>query len=597
MGRAASEVLAGELAGTGTRAVISYSTIHAANAALGARPLITPGISTERPAGLLAGANRILYGRVSQIDGKLRLDASVFDVSSQKVERTLEAEMPKSDGIIRLADALAKEIGMPVRPYDTQNGAALQDYCAALEASDPAAASQAFSRTVDADPNFGEAYVAWIPVAARQNNKTEVERILALASARGNTIGELNRARLEAIGAELRGDAVASARALETISRLNPTDSGVLRQLAEVNLKSRRYADAAENFKKALVLDPNDAALLNQLGYVEMYAGNLSAATKALDGYARLRPDDPNALDSLGDVNFSLGQFATAEKYYRQSFDKDNNFNNGAELMKAAHARLMTGDIGGADAIFNPYLDARRKAGDRAVEFRRAEWEFLSGRRREAIARMDAFARNLAADPHSGMASEAYTQLAVWELELGDRARARDFALRASQSAASPLAIARFLTEPPARLDDWSVRAQQMLPGAAQERSRKAALAYALLLQKELQAAEPVLADLYQHTAPDPKEILPALLAWARLETGHFEEAERLVNRNPVPNPTPEIFASLAFPRLLFLRAVSLDKSGRREEAAMNYRLFLKLSGPDAKAFGEEATARHAIEK
>jgi Flp pilus assembly protein TadD len=112
-----------------------------------------------------------------------------------------------------------------------------------------------------------------------------------------------------------------------------------------------------------------------------------------------------------------------------------------------------------------------------------------------------------------------------------------------------------------------------------------------------LQAAEPVLADLYQHTAPDPKEILPALLAWARLETGHFEEAERLVNRNPVPNPTPEIFASLAFPRLLFLRAVSLDKSGRREEAAMNYRLFLKLSGPDAKAFGEEATARHAIEK
>jgi hypothetical protein len=122
-------------------------------------------------------------------------------------------------------------------------------------------------------------------------------------------------------------------------------------------------------------------------------------------------------------------------------------------------------------------------------------------------------------------------------------------------------------------------------------------LAYALLLHKEFQAAEPVLSDLYQHTPPDPSETLPVLLAWARVASGHPEQAAGLVERNPAPNVRPEIFGSLAFPRLLFLRAAVLEKQGRHEEAAANYRLFLTLSGPDAGTFGEEARARASVGK
>ncbi len=122
-------------------------------------------------------------------------------------------------------------------------------------------------------------------------------------------------------------------------------------------------------------------------------------------------------------------------------------------------------------------------------------------------------------------------------------------------------------------------------------------LAYALLLHKEFLAAEPVLSDLFQHTPPDPSEILPVLLAWARVEAGHPEDAASLLARNPVPNINAEIFGSVAFPRLLFLRAEILQKGGRREEALANYRLFLTLSGPDAATFGEEAKARQATSK
>ncbi len=483
-----------------------------------------------------------------------------------------------------------KSLAEPVRPFETQSAQALREYCAGLESPDPAAAERAFSLAVNADPNFGQAFVAWAQLAASRNDGTEADRILALASARGSSISELERARLAALAAELRSDFGARVRALETIGRLNPADIGLFRQLAHANLNVRRYTDAAENERKALALEPDDATLLNDLGYAEMYAGNLAAATKALDEYRRLRPADPNALDSLGDVNFSLGQLAAGEQYYRQAFEKDNTFNGGSELMKAAHARLLTGDIAGADKIFNQYLDARRNAKDPAAEFRRAEWEFLSGRRRQAIAHLDAYIRRLPPGPAAAMAPQAYAQLTLWNLELGDRAQARAVAPQAAS-------IARFLTEPPASASEWNARAQQLLPGPPEDTARKVMTAYALLLQKDFQSAAPVLLDLYQHTAPDPRETLPVLVAWTEVETGRVEDAAQLVQRNPVPSTAPDIFSSLAFPRFLFLRAATLEKLGRREDAANNYRLFLTLSGPDPQVFGEEGRARRAIGK
>jgi len=596
MGRAVSEVLSADLAGSRNVYLISFSALHASDRALGPRPLTAPGISAERPAALLSGANRILYGRISRTAGRLRLDAAIFDPSRSTLERTLAAGGGEPAGIIRLSDSLAIELAATRRPFETQNTQALREYCAGLESGGSAEAAAAFSQAIKADPDFGRALAAWAQLEAARNDKAEAQRILALASAQGRSISELDRARLAAIAAEIGGDTALRARALESMARLNPADMSLLRELAQAHLNARQYAAAARDLTSALALQPDDAALLNQLGYAYMYAGNLAAATQALDRYRRLRPADPNALDSLGDVNFGLGEFAKAEQYYRQAFEKDHNFNSGAELRKAAQARLMTGDIGGADTVFNQYLDSRRSARDPLTEYRRAEWEFLSGRRRQAIARLDAFPGGLPAAQALILAPQAYTQLALWELELGNRPQALEYAMRAAaRQGSGPAALARFLTEPAAPPSEWSARAEKLLPGPAQEKTRKVMLAYALLLQKEFQAAAPLLSDLYQHSTPDPQEILPVLVAWAQVETGRSEDAAPLLQRNPVPVINPEMSASLAFPRALFLRATVLDKQGRRDDALALYRLFLALSGPDAQAFGEEAQARQAL--
>ena len=447
-GRAVSEVIIADLAGSRALSAVTFGQLHAADSRLGTRPVAAPGISAERPAALLAGVHEILYGRVSRAGTRLRLDAGLFDNSRGKIVRVLSAMAPESQGVIPLADSLAKELATPVRTFETQIDQAMREYCAGLESPDAHAAAEAFSRAVSADPNFGQAYLAWAQSAAAQNDRAEAERILALASAHGNAIPELERSRIALLTVELRGDTTASLRALETVAQLDPTDAGLIRRLAREKLRARRYREAAESLQQALTVQPDNPELWNDLGYAEMFAGDLTAAGTALDEYRRIEPSDPNALDSLGDVHFYFGQFAPAEKYYREAFEKDNVFNDGAAVLKAAHARLRTGDTSGADALFNQYMDARRNA-DPLQHLRRAEWQFLSGRRKLAVEQLEGYSRNLPAEATS-FAPQMNTQLAVWELEMGDRTRAHQFAQQAQGSRSPSAAVARFLTEAPA---------------------------------------------------------------------------------------------------------------------------------------------------
>jgi tetratricopeptide (TPR) repeat protein/TolB-like protein len=600
MGRAASEVVSAELAGSGNTYVIPYGTLRALGRVLGSRPAAAPGISAERPAAMVAGASHIVYGRISRRGGELELDATLGESGNLKTERSVRVAGPASRGIIPLADSLVRQMTDTARPFETQNDLALREYSAGIEASDPQAAGQAFSRAVAADPNFGSAYAAWAELTNAQGNKAEAERIVALARARGTAVTELVRAQLDAIDAGLRGDFKAGAQALEKVGRLNPNDLGLFRQLAQANLNARRYRAAAENLRRAAALEANDPVLYNQLGYAEMYDGNLSEALKAIEQYARLRPEDPNALDSLGDVNFYLGHLAEAEKYYKQGAAKDPNFLAGAEFLKAAHARLMTGDVTGAEGLFNEYLKGRQTAKDPLVEYRRAGWEYLTGHRRPAIARMETFARTAAPTLSPDIAATAYCQLAIWSLELGDRTRARDFAVKSSSGKVTTGAaqIALFLTESVSGGDAWSSRADRVFPLPAQQRTKQGALAYALLFAQDFPGAVPLLLNSYEHSAPDPQETLPVLLAWAQIKSGNFDDAARLVAHNPVPTAGgSDLFTSLAFPRLLFLRAELAARQNKREEAERNYRLFLALSGPDAQIFGEEQRAREALQR
>src|SRR5262249_29515260 len=159
-------------------------------------------------------------------------------------------------------------------------------------------------------------------------------------------------------------------------------------------------------------------------------------AEAALHKYEALSPADANALDSLGDVNLVNGRLREAESYYLQALKKQPGFLNHADLYKAAMARLMSGDINGANGLAEQYADTRAPAHDPPVDLFRAEWLWSSGRRTEGQQHLQEFARSAEAASRGDLAARAYAESAVWSLMLGDRSAAGAAAEHATPLAA-----------------------------------------------------------------------------------------------------------------------------------------------------------------
>ena len=236
-------------------------------------------------------------------------------------------------------------------------------------------------------------------------------------------------------------------------------------------------------------------------------------------------------------------------------------------------ARLMTGDIAGADGLHRKYLDARAAAHDPASLSPRRNGNGLCGRRKEAVLGMEASARVAETGPLRDLAARAYAELAIWNAVLGNRDQAAASA-RKAESLAGPgsagiLRVAGILCRPPT-------------PGIAPgDPLQSLATACAFLLNRQFQSAADLLGKLYATGVPaDGEDGLPILLAWTYLETGPAAEAAPLLRLNPIPSPSGvSALSAFYFPRLYSLRAALAEKQGKREEAAENRRVFHLLSG------------------
>ncbi len=599
MGRAFSEIITADLASAPGLSAIPSSQLHGFERQTGVRPISAPGISAERELALFSGATRLGYGEFSIRGGRLRARLTLEDPATGTMVRVLQAEAAAGD-VNGAASSLAHQVAPGAGKYATANAAALEAYMTALETVAPDARSAAATRSVAADPNFGPAYRMLAGAKARQQDPEGALAVLADAAGRGDAIPAAERARISFDAANLRNDLAGRCQALAELVKAEPGDIEAWRSLAQLSFAARDYRQAVAAYRKTLAAQPNDPAALNELAYSYAYTGNLEAALESLGRYRSIRPDDPNVLDSLGDVHLISGNLSAAEKFYLQAFHKDPNFQGAGDLYKAAIARLMSGDIPGADAFQKQFDDARAAAHDPAVPYRQAEWAWIGGRRKQAYQDLTAFAQRSISGPLKELASSAYSELAWWSLLLGDRDGARDMVRKSVQFAgpksAATVVLMRFLAQPPAPAAEWITRAGVLFPKPGQAAVKDLWLVYVFLLNKDFGAASDALQRLSQSGADGTDESLPILQAWTLVETGRESEAAELLRFNPVPPVTgPGIFTSLYFPRLYDLRARVAGKQGRREEAQAAYRLFLKLSGPTPLQWGEEQSAMLAV--
>jgi tetratricopeptide (TPR) repeat protein len=323
---------------------------------------------------VLQDATQLLHCTYSRRGTALRLDFALEDAEHHRMIKTGSAE----GTLLFAVNTLALKLDPAARPFSSANADAVMAW-----------GRGELERAVTLDPDFGAAWVSWISQSAESSKRDVAAALAERALARASLRTAFNKAQIQLASAILHNDEAARGAALSDLSRFSPNDVGTLVELGLIEQRRRRYSAATLLYQRALAIDPGSATALNGLGYAQGENGDLEAAKKTLELYGQ-RPDQANnALDSLGEVYFMNGRFADAEKYFLQASARDPNFLNSAPLMKAAFARWLGGDLAGADALMAKYLDFRAKQNDSLVAWRRAFWQYATGRSEQALAALE----------------------------------------------------------------------------------------------------------------------------------------------------------------------------------------------------------------
>jgi tetratricopeptide (TPR) repeat protein len=269
---------------------------------------------------------------------------------------------------------MANAIDPAAHSFSTQNAAAFEAW-----------GQGKFDQAVELDPDFGAAWRGLVQTYSSE--PTQAAELAGNALARTSLRGPLERAQLALLSGQLRQDPAAVSQASVELVRLVPNDSGLARKLADDETAARHFEQAVRLYQRVIELEPNEPILYNLLGYAQFFAGDLPAARKSLDEYFRHQGQEANALDSQGEVLFMAGQFAQAETYFLRAHEINPDLLQGADLQKAAYARWLSGDLPGADQIFEKYMKYRSDHADATVSWRRASWEYATGRQAAALDR------------------------------------------------------------------------------------------------------------------------------------------------------------------------------------------------------------------
>lgn len=587
MGRALSEIVSADLAASPDVYAIPSNRLHSIDRTLGPRPVSAPGISTERPAALLAGAAIIGYGDYFVQGGTLHARMTLQDARTNKTLHVLSISAPAAD-IVQAAGTLARDISPRAGAYGTRNAAAVRAYALGLESNGPAAAPYA-QQAIAADPNFGPPYVMLANVKLQQQDRSGALDLLDRAHAANSA----SAAQIELERATLRNDQAGRLKALEALAQATPGDPEAWQAFAELAYTLRQYPRAVAAYQKALTIEPANTNALNQLAYAATYAGNLELGLSSLRRYEELRPKDPNPVDSTGDVNLIAGRLDDATKSYLAASKKQPGFLQGGDLLKAAISRLMAGDLGHANDFARQYTEARAAAHDPAAPQYSAEWLWLTGRHQDAYRALTAFAKSQeTAAATRDIAARAYAEIAMWNLLSGDREAAAQSAQKSASLAGpgsgAPAILARFLAQPSASAAEWNARAAQLLRNPGQEALRQQIAAYALLFDKQFAPAGEIFKRLIDESGAAAGEGIPVLLAWCDVETGRLQDAAPLLHPDPIPPTAIGFFPPTApplintlplyFPRLYQLRAQVEDRQGNHAQAEKDRDLYRQLS-------------------
>ena len=329
----------------------------------------------------LDNASRYLEGYFASEHGMLTFHSTIENPDTRKIQ-SIALVSAQTDNVIAAMNKLAKDLNPKARSFPNCSQATLESYGQSAP-----------------DPTCAPAYLPLAESLLARGDRDGAAHAAATALALPN-VDPIDRAQFEFLAATAKGDAGAKLQALKKLAALLPSDPELLRNMGDLQVAQRDFPSAVKTFEAAAQADPDDAQTWNLLGYAHAYVHDLKGAMAALDRYqSMLPPEESNGLDSMGEISFYLGDFASAERYFFKAYQKNEVAS--AELIKSAEAHLMTGDLPGADRLL------AQKTNWNPIES--AQWNFMTGRRKKAIASLESLPPNPAIQ----------TQLALWKAQTG----------------------------------------------------------------------------------------------------------------------------------------------------------------------------------
>jgi Flp pilus assembly protein TadD len=350
---------------------------------------------TARPAATvgdayLERATRFVHGYFTGTASALHLTIEVEDSSTHKMVATDRIDGP----LLKSVNTLSKRLEPKAESFSTDNEAAIEAW-----------GRGEFEKAVTIDPAFGTAWLAWMETLARGDDTAGA--IAVAGRALEHPIKpEVDGLRIELARATFAKDSHAEHEALVKLTA-RVADPRLLASLGALEMRAREFAVAEGDYKKILAIEPDNIDALNQLGYAYGLQGKVADAEAAFAEYRKQPGQEPNSFDSMGEVYFMNGKFPQAEKAFLKAHELNAALVAGRDLRKAAYARWLAGDLPGADKIFERYLDFRAKLHDPAVEWEHASWEYTTGRKDQAMARIE-----------KTTSKEAVVQLSIWRGEV-----------------------------------------------------------------------------------------------------------------------------------------------------------------------------------
>jgi len=278
------------------------------------------------------GVGVVVSGSIRRDGSKYALSASAIDARTRKVIETATATASTPDGLNgavgRIAARFRKALGDSKPPSDRMSAAetfssqsleASQQYAAAQELQWKGKweeAVQAYTRSIQLDPQLGRAYAGIAVMLANMGRRQEAEGYFQQAMARIDRMSDREKYRTRGAYYLLERDYGKAIEQFKALEKQYPADSAGIGNLALSYFYERNMPAALEEGRRAVAIYPNNLLELNNLGLYAMYAGDFDTAIRESQRLLKLNPQFEKAYVCLGLAQLGAGDEAGAAATY-----------------------------------------------------------------------------------------------------------------------------------------------------------------------------------------------------------------------------------------------------------------------------------------